>query len=113
MVIWEYFNMHATGELLGDLDVYLDGQVVGNGLSKHTFICSESCSSSSISQPAMVIWEYFNMHATGERQSNELLHGGGVIHTAAVNYFDFHQQVNIVVQQTSFIILPGDSFRTT
>jgi Copper type II ascorbate-dependent monooxygenase, N-terminal domain/DOMON domain/Copper type II ascorbate-dependent monooxygenase, C-terminal domain len=97
---------------LGDPSIALYGETVGNGLSKHTFVCPETCSNESITQPVTVIREYLHMHKTGERQTNELLRNGQVIHTAVVDYFDFEQQGNIPAQQKEFQIQPGDSFRT-
>jgi len=43
---------------------------------------------------------------------NEHIRNGEVIRTSVVDFFDFDQQGSQPVQQETFEILPGDSFRT-
>jgi Copper type II ascorbate-dependent monooxygenase, C-terminal domain len=59
-----------------------------------------------------VIREHLHMHVVGASMSNSQIRDGQVIHQGIVEYWDFSQQGNIVVQQPSFEIQPGDAFRT-
>ena len=97
---------------LGDPNVALYGQPVGSGLTEHTFDCPSSCSSAYVSNPVTVLREHLHMHKAGTMIYNELIRNGTVVHTGAVDFFDFHQQGDPAVQQEPFQILPGDSFRT-
>ena len=99
---------------LGDPDVNLYGQSVGNGLVEHTFACPDSCSSSILGDKKVTILrEYLHMHQTGIRMSNELVRNGSVVHTGHVDFFDFSQQGAQTVRQSPYVVEPGDSFKTT
>ena len=102
---------------LGDGSVTLAGQSVipgdsASGFARHTFECPSSCSSVSLPERVEVIRETLHMHATGQRMANEQIRDGKVIRQGAVDFWDFLQQGDLVVQQPTYSILPGDSFRT-
>ena len=103
---------------LGDGMITLFGQSVitedsASGFVRHTFGCPSSCSTVSLSEPVKVIRETLHMHGTGQRMANEQIRDGKVIRQGAVDHWDFYQQGDLVVQQPTFSILPGDSFRTS
>jgi DOMON domain/Copper type II ascorbate-dependent monooxygenase, N-terminal domain/Copper type II ascorbate-dependent monooxygenase, C-terminal domain len=97
----------------GDPDVSLEGEVVSSsgGLAQHIFDCESSCTSQ-MSAPVTVIREYLHMHTVGASMVNSQIRNGAVIHEGIVEYWDFQQQGNLVVQQPPFEIQPGDAFRT-
>jgi hypothetical protein len=53
------------------------------------------------------------MHMTGTRMVNELIRDSEVIHTSAVEVFDFDQQGSYRVPMTPYEVKPGDTFRTS
>jgi dopamine beta-monooxygenase len=98
----------------GDPNVALFGEVVsldGEGLVQHVFDCAGSCSSN-LTAPVTVIREYLHMHKIGVSMSNTQIRDGQVVHQGIIEYWDFNQQGNMVVQQPSFEMQPGDAFRT-
>jgi hypothetical protein len=97
---------------VGDPMVGAFGQPVGTGLSAHQFECPGSCSDLA-GQEVTVLREYLHMHQVGLRMTNELIRDGDVIHSAAVEHWEFDQNGNAAVQQDSFVVKPGDGFRTT
>lgn len=97
---------------LGDFSVQLEGSLVGSGLTAHTFSCPGSCSAKN-SQPVTVVREILHMHQTGVRMTNDQIRDGQVIRTGSTEYWDFDQAGEMSVQQPSFVVQPGDSFRTT
>jgi Copper type II ascorbate-dependent monooxygenase, C-terminal domain/Copper type II ascorbate-dependent monooxygenase, N-terminal domain len=97
---------------VGDPNVGLMDEPVGTGLIEHTFECGGGCSALALpSTGVTVIRSYLHMHKTGIEASNELIRDGAVVNTASVEFFDFAQQGNHVVQADSFKVLPGDAFR--
>jgi Copper type II ascorbate-dependent monooxygenase, N-terminal domain/DOMON domain/Copper type II ascorbate-dependent monooxygenase, C-terminal domain len=97
---------------VGDPLIGAFGQPVGDGLSMHQFECPGSCSTLA-GQEVTVLREYLHMHEVGLRMTNEIIRNGDVVHKAAVEYWEFDQNGNAAVQQGSFVIQPGDGFRTT
>jgi hypothetical protein len=53
------------------------------------------------------------MHEVGLRITNEQMRDGKVLRSAHVEFWEFAQNGNAVVQQDSFVLKPGDTFRTT
>jgi Copper type II ascorbate-dependent monooxygenase, C-terminal domain len=97
---------------VGDPFVGAFGQPVGTGLSVHQFECPGSCSELA-GQEVTVLREYLHMHQVGLRITNEQIRDGEVIHTASVEHWEFHQNGNAAVQQGSFVVQPGDGFKTS
>eukprot|EP00529_Nitzschia_sp_RCC80_P011609 CAMPEP_0113520084 /NCGR_PEP_ID=MMETSP0014_2-20120614/43882_1 /TAXON_ID=2857 /ORGANISM="Nitzschia sp." /LENGTH=621 /DNA_ID=CAMNT_0000417881 /DNA_START=159 /DNA_END=2024 /DNA_ORIENTATION=+ /assembly_acc=CAM_ASM_000159 len=97
---------------VGDPNIGLFGQPVGDGLSKHEFICPSSCSET-VGQEVTVLREYLHLHETGKRIVNEQIRDGEVIRKGTVEHWDFHQNGNAAVQQEPFTVKPGDGFKTT
>ena len=97
---------------LGDPFVALDQAPVGDGLMEHSFVCNPSCSSFFLRSPVTILRDYMHMHQGGSRIYSELIRDGEVVHTSAIDYFDFEQQGSQPVQQEPFEVLPGDAFRT-
>ncbi|KAG7357085.1 copper type II ascorbate-dependent monooxygenase [Nitzschia inconspicua] len=97
---------------VGDPFVGVRGQTIGSGLSFHQFECPRSCSALA-GQEVTVLREYLHMHEVGLRITNEQIRDGEIVHKAAVEHWEFHQNGNAAVQQGSFVVQPGDSFRTT
>jgi hypothetical protein len=97
---------------VGDPNIGAFGQPVGAGLTKHEFDCPAACSSF-VNQEVTVLREYLHMHQIGQRMTNEQIRGDKVIRAGHVEHWDFEQNGNGAVQQGSFVISPGDSFKTT
>jgi hypothetical protein len=97
---------------VGDPLIGAFGQLVGTGLSMHQFECPGTCSELA-GQEVTILREYLHMHEVGRRMTNEQIRDGKVIHTASVEHWEFHQNGNAAVQQGSFVVQPGDGFRTT
>lgn len=117
-------RMHQAGMLeVGDPLVGLNGQPVGDGLSKFEFTCPSACSTTFLlekersngeDQGVTVISEFLHMHQTGARMTNEVIRGDGTVHHKAVSeVYDFDQQGGFHVPQDAYTVMPGDSFRTT
>lgn len=97
---------------LGDPNIGVFGQLVGAGLTRHEFDCPSTCSSF-VNQEVTVVREYLHMHQIGMRMTNEQIRGDDVIRAGRVEHWEFEQNGNAAVQQGSFVISPGDSFKTT
>ena len=97
---------------LGDPYVELAREPLGVGLVEHSFVCKPSCSSFFLRSPVTILRDYMHMHQAGSRIYTELIRDDEVVHSSAIDYFDFEQQGNQPVQQKPFEVLPGDSFRT-
>jgi hypothetical protein len=97
---------------LGDPFVGLYGEPVGDGQSYHAFECPGSCSSI-MGREVTVLREYLHMHASGARMTNEQIRDGAVLRKATVDYWEFMQNGNAIVQQNPYTVLPGDGFRTS
>jgi len=97
---------------LGDPDVDLFGQQVGNGISSHSFGCPGACSSFAVQQPVTVLREYLHMHRSGTRAVNQQIRNGQVVRSGSIDFFNFDQQGNQAVVQAPFEVEPGDSFNT-
>lgn len=92
----------------------LRGEKIGEGLTEYTFTCDGTCSSLALQgEPVTVLAESLHMHQTGARMTNEVIRNGEVVNAAKVDVFEFDQQGSFRVPQSSYQILPGDSFRTT
>jgi DOMON domain/Copper type II ascorbate-dependent monooxygenase, C-terminal domain/Copper type II ascorbate-dependent monooxygenase, N-terminal domain len=96
---------------LGDPNVALFGEPVGNGQAFHSFECPGSCSTEA-STEVTVLREYLHMHSTGARITNEQIREGVVVRKASVEYWEFDQNGNTAVQQNPYNVLPGDGFKT-
>lgn len=97
---------------VGDPNVNLFSQPVGDGQSQHSFECPGTCSSL-VGQPVTVLREYLHMHATGARMVNEQIRDGEVVREATIDYWEFDQNGNAAIQQDPYDIQPGDGFKTT
>ncbi|KAL3915379.1 MAG: hypothetical protein SGILL_005685 [Bacillariaceae sp.] len=97
---------------IGDPLIGVYGEPVGQGLSVHQFECPSSCSALA-GQEVTVLREYLHMHEVGLRMTNEQIRDGEVLRSANVEFWEFAQNGNAVVQQDSFTVMPGDSFRTS
>jgi hypothetical protein len=97
---------------IGDPGIGVFGQSVGIGLSVHQFDCPGSCSELA-GQDVTVLREYLHMHQVGLRMTNEQIRDSEVVHSASVEHWEYEQNGNAAVQQGSFVVQPGDSFRTT
>jgi Copper type II ascorbate-dependent monooxygenase, C-terminal domain len=104
--------IQASITQIGDPFVSLTGQPVGNGLQEHSFECPSGCSQAALQSEVTVLSTSLHMHKSGVRAYNEQIRDGRVIRKTEVEFFDFMQQGNQVVQTASFTIKPGDSFRT-
>jgi len=113
---------HRAGVLeVGDPHLALRGKDIPDGLTKYSFHCPGSCSSSVLAQEKLrggsqgvtVISEFLHMHDTGMRMTNEVIRGDQVVHKAVSDVYDFDQQGVFQVSQGSYQILPGDSIKTT
>ena len=103
---------------LGDPILILNGENINDGLTKYQFTCSSDCSRSFASgsnnnNGVTVFNEFLHMHQTGVRMTNEVVRGDSVVHSASVDVYDFPQQGGFHTPQSSYKLLPGDSFRTT
>jgi Copper type II ascorbate-dependent monooxygenase, C-terminal domain/Copper type II ascorbate-dependent monooxygenase, N-terminal domain len=97
---------------IGDPLVELAYEPVGAGVREHTFDCGGGCSAMAIPDSGVtVIRSTFHMHKTGIQASNEQIRNGTVVNKAAVEFFDFAQQGDHLVQADPFKVFPGDSFR--
>jgi hypothetical protein len=106
---------HDAGWLsLGDPVVALSGEPIGEGLSEWSFTCAGTCSALALlNGPVTVFSESLHMHKTGARMTNEVIRNNRVVHTAAVEVFEYDAQGSPRVQQDTFQIKAGDGFRTT
>jgi hypothetical protein len=106
---------HELGSAgFGDPLVLLRGQDVGQGLMQHSFSCPSSCTESVLDSSGVTVLKLFHhMHETGAAARNELIRDGKVIRSNQVDYFDFKQQGNQLVQGEPFQILPGDELKVT
>lgn len=120
--------------------IRLGGQPVGDGLSRHTLTCPETCSQLSLDEPVTVLREFMHMHqkgtivkilleiffllpgcesshqsssAIGTRMVNEMYRGEEKVHEGIIEVWEYDQQSSAVVNQGPFQIEAGDSFRTT
>merc|ERR1719389_288920 len=107
---------------VGDPWLALQGQSVGDGLRKFEFTCPSACSTSFLSKQdrangelpgVTVIMELLHMHQSGVRMTNEVIRDGKVHNMAVSDVYDFDQQGGHHVPQDPYLVMPGDSFRTT
>jgi hypothetical protein len=99
---------------VGDPTLSLEGTSIGEGLSEWTFDCDTMCSTVALGgESVTVIDESLHMHMMGTRMVNELIRDGEVVHTSAVEVFDFDQQGSYRVQMNPYEVKPGDTFRTS
>lgn len=99
---------------LGDPIIALDGVSLGDGISEHTFSCPEICSRTFLeeNETVTIFREYLHMHYLGQTMKNELVRNGEVVHTATVDFFDFDQSGNQLVQEPAYEVQHGDQYRT-
>ena len=103
---------HEVGNfVMGDLLLLAAGESVGDGLSTHIFDCPSECSSAVLDEPVTVIRESLHMHQTGISGRIEQVRDGQLVRTGNIDFFDFDQQGNHVIQQPEYQVRPGDSFR--
>jgi Copper type II ascorbate-dependent monooxygenase, C-terminal domain/Copper type II ascorbate-dependent monooxygenase, N-terminal domain len=100
-------DVFATGDNMWEMNR------VGEGVREYTFVCSGGCSAASVPASGVtVIRTALHMHRTGIQASNEVIRNGTVVSKATVDFFDFSQQGDQVVQAEPFKIFPGDTLRT-
>lgn len=103
---------------LGDPILSLNGDEINDGMTKYQFTCGGDCSrtfasGSNNNNGVTVFNEFLHMHKTGIRMTNEVVRGDNVVHSAAVDVYDFPQQGGFHTPQSSYELLSGDGFRTT
>lgn len=110
---------HQLGAaVMGDPSTALVGTLTGNstGVYHHSFTCPATCSGAAIqsaSTPSLtVIQQYLHMHSTGARIVHTQRRGGEAVHTAAIDYWQFDEQGNALVQDSPYQVEPGDEFLT-
>eukprot|EP00559_Dactyliosolen_fragilissimus_P006707 CAMPEP_0184867724 /NCGR_PEP_ID=MMETSP0580-20130426/27552_1 /TAXON_ID=1118495 /ORGANISM="Dactyliosolen fragilissimus" /LENGTH=578 /DNA_ID=CAMNT_0027368157 /DNA_START=70 /DNA_END=1803 /DNA_ORIENTATION=- len=100
--------------VVGDPNVELMGEPIGNGKTRHTFTCSASCSQQDIHDDEInIIFEGLHMHQVGRRIKNELIRGNSVVNGAIVDFYDFDQSGLSVPMQKQYKMKRGDYYRTT
>jgi hypothetical protein len=111
----ERARTHSAAILeLGDPLVAKAGSSIDKGLTRYDFECPGVCSSSFLAgSEVTVVAEYLHMHQTGVRMTNKVIRNFEVYHEALVDVFEFDQQGAHRVQQDSYQIKPGDSFKTS
>ena len=98
---------------VGDPYVQLDGNPVGEGITKHVFSCPSECSSFEDEVEDVTIFgQSLHMHTTGTRMIQETLRDGEVMHSSSVDYYDFNQMGMFNEQLAPFQLKRGDAFRT-
>jgi hypothetical protein len=96
---------------VGDPFVRLDGQLVGSGLTRHSFSCPSSCTKKRfVDQEITVVKEGLHMHSYGKRVVNEVHRNGKVIHKSFIDYWDFDQNGTPSQQNAPYQVQKGDSF---
>jgi hypothetical protein len=99
---------------LGDPLLQLSRTQIGEGLSEWSFECAPSCSNLFLGGDSVTVFvESLHMHKSGTRMVNEVIRGGQVVHSGAVDVFEFSQQGSYRVPTEPFEVRPGDGFRTT
>ena len=97
---------------LGDIRYRLRDQQIGDGVTQHDFYCPGSCSNIMLQQDVTVFRENIHMHALGRSGYSEVIRNDQVIHTGTVDYFDFDQQGNQIIQTSPYTLKKGDAIRT-
>jgi Copper type II ascorbate-dependent monooxygenase, C-terminal domain/Copper type II ascorbate-dependent monooxygenase, N-terminal domain len=98
--------------VLGDPEVNLANQPVGDGVREHTFECGSGCSAAALPESGVtVLRTNLHMHKTAVQARSEHIRNGTVLNNVTVEFFDFAQQGGQLVQAEPFTVLPGDSFR--
>jgi hypothetical protein len=116
---FEFFYTETPREIeagvlvLGDPQVNMEPNPVGDGLVEATFHCSGGCSKWVLPQPVTVFREFLHMHNAGISTHTQLIRDDQVEQTAVINYFDFMQTGAPPMQQKPFTVLPGDAFKTS
>ncbi len=101
---------------LGDANLDLLGESIGNGKTKHEITCPSSCTKNTFDvDEVTVVAEMHHMHAKGKRLVNELFSedGSAIRNTAAVDYWDFDQSGGLQVRQQPYKLRKGDFYKTT
>lgn len=99
---------------IGDPFIQLGGTPIPDGLTEWTFECDTACSRFALgSESVTVFQESLHMHTSGTRMVNELVRDEEVVHTSAVEVFDFDQQGSYRVPMQPYEVKPGDTFRTS
>ena len=110
---------HEVGmAIMGDALVVLDSVPIGNGKSRHDFVCPSSCTEEGFDvDEVTVIVESLHMHAKGKRMVSELFRGNGddavSVHKAVAGYWDFDQSGITAVRQQPYKWKKGDRYTTT
>jgi len=101
----------ASVFVLGDVFNTNQGRFLGQGISKHTFSCSEYCTESTFLHDVVVYREYYHMHGQGLRISNTQRRKGVPIRTRAIDFFDFNRAGALSPPQQPFVIKGRDTFQ--
>eukprot|EP00980_Cylindrotheca_fusiformis_P006235 scaffold1334_cov123-Cylindrotheca_fusiformis.AAC.5 len=107
---------HDMGVLsLGDAILQRYGTRVGDDgpeqFYEYSYECPSSCSSL-FTQPVTVLREYLHMHKQGSRMYQEVIRDGKAIRRSNIDFFQYDQNGNQVVQQQPYQLFPGDGFKT-
>jgi hypothetical protein len=99
--------------VLGDGMLSLANQLIGSGVHRYDFDCPSTCSESALDEPVTVIREYFHMHAHGMAVQQQQIRNGDVIRESRISYWNYCQNGLFSPRQPSFVVQPGDGFRTS
>lgn len=118
-----YTNQKSTIEneigmaTMGDGLLELEGEMIGNGRSKHEISCPSSCSNILFDvgvEEVTVVHEGLHMHAKGKRMVNTLYsEDGKEVHAATGEFYDFDQTGILDVRQNPYSMKRGDYYKTT
>jgi len=113
-VYWtKSLRQHDAGTLeIADPLVRLGGSKIGNGLSRHSFLCPSTCTSTTFREDVTVFAELLHMHQKGAMMKNEQLRENHIVRKSVVEYYHFQQSGAFLVPQERYTIKAGDSFRT-
>eukprot|EP00980_Cylindrotheca_fusiformis_P011682 scaffold2770_cov104-Cylindrotheca_fusiformis.AAC.3 len=108
---------HDMGVLsLGDAALKQLGNRVGDDgpekFYEYAYECPSSCSSLAVTRPVTVLREYLHMHKQGSRMYQEVIRDGTAVRRSNIDFFQYDQSGNQVVQQDPYELLPGDGFKT-
>ena len=80
---------------LGDPLLSMKDDPINAGLTKYQFTCPGKCSQTFAAGKKVTVFnEFLHMHQTGLRMTNELIRDDEVVHSSAVDVYDFEQQVS-------------------
>ena len=100
--------------VIGDPLVALTDQPIGNGKTKHEFLCPAECLEDGMTDDEItIIVESHHMHQVGRRMTNQVLRDDSILNEAVIDYYDFDQRGIALVRQEPYTLKKGDSFHTT